>query len=313
MNNLNKMNNLNISTHIENLRNRFNLSEQALCKGICTIEQYYNYINKHIIINNQTLLEFCKNLDITLSDFYQTYYEQDADDYLKVYELYSLIRDKKYDQFYLGISMFDESRLLSDKTRKFYQYCLIKADFVNNKKNQSSIYDSVTILIDYPKCLYNKSYDFIDVFCLTLIAEIEIHNKNDQALLKLLEILSNNQVLYSSYDKMQILPIIYANAALFLSRLERYELCSDFALEGIRFAQTHNDMSSLSLLRYLRSYSLLVLGFNYEAELEAVKCLLTVIASGNQRDKTTYYNAIQKDFQIEPNELILKYNEEILI
>lgn len=304
---------LRISVHLENLRIKYDLSQESLCKGICTLKQYNDFIEKNDEIKSDQLVAFCNNLDISLSNFYQSYHEQDELDYLKVYELYSLIKEKKYDKFYLGTSIFDETKLLSDRNRKFYQYCTLKADFVNKRQNPVDIYNSLSNLIDYPECLMNNSYDFIELFSLTLIAEIEVNNKIQKALLRLLEILANNKILFTSYDKLQLLPLIYANSTLFLCRLEKYEFCSDFALEGIRSAQKYDDMSSLTLLRYLRAFSLLQLGFEYEAETEAVKCLLTAVTSGSSSDKATYYHVIEKDFEINPNDLISKYKDEILL
>ncbi len=302
----------NVIHHIENLRNRFNLSISEMCYGICTLNEYDRYLESGNVLDLNTIAKFCDKLQISIQDFFYSYNEEDKQDYSKVYELYQMIQERKLKQFYISIQAFQNKQILSKQNKNFFDYCVLKADHITKKQDQEIILNKLIKIIDYPSCLERNAYDFVDVLVLTLITEIETEKNSQKAIHRLIEILHNNDILFVSYNKRHLLSSIYANVTLFLSRLRNYEFCSDFALEGIKYCEKYSDLSSLTLLRYLRSYSLLVLGFQTEAEIEAARCLMTVISRNNQSEIYKYYIVLKKDFNSDPYNFIEKYKQSIL-
>ena len=270
-------------------------------------------VSGDLTVTDDLLGQFCDSLGISLRDFYFSYQTEDRNDYLKVYELYTLIQEKKFDKLYMIVNAFDRQTILSKQYQRFFDYCKVKADYLNKKMGPFEVVDTLCDIIDYPDCLERTAFDFVDVLAMTLIAEVETNLNKEKAIHKLLEILKSSDILYVSYELKHILAPTYANVVLFLSRLRQFEYAADLALEGIETAQKFDDMTSVAMLRYIRSYSLLQLGFQPEAEMEAARCLMTLIAKNDVLELQKYYEIITKDFDQDPYDFISKYNEEILI
>jgi hypothetical protein len=302
---------LNYAYHLDNLRIASKMTVDKLCEGICDTRMYRRYKTGEKTLTHLKIIEFCEKLDISPSDFYYSASEKDRYELLKIKKLYLILGSKNLTEFANTLKTINEERIINRQNEKFLQYCILRADYMTKKIGPSEAYQSFSNIINYPDCIKKRIFDFLEIACLSAIAEIEVEQPKMIALDKLITILKDPELIYVSSESRHVLPQIFANTSLYLARLSRFEDSRALSSEGIDYSIMHSDFGSLTLLRYSKTYSLLQLGLVKDAELEAIKCLSNAISRENRYELKMYHNALIKDFKYDPLDLIPTYKQII--
>lgn len=297
--------------HLDYLRREYNMTEDQFCEGICDTRSYRRYISGERKLPHKKIMEFCDKLGISSSDFFYNSKTIEREELNKIRKLYENIADKDYISFYKNRGLVNQDRILNEQNRKYFSLCNIKADYETHKTLDQVAVTNMAKLINYPRCINKRIFDFIEMAALSFIASIEIKVEETQALDKLISILSSVEFIYINSESRYILPTIYANASIYLGRLKRFEESLKIADAGIKYCKGVFDLHALSYLRYMRAYCLLVLGQQKESELEAIRCLALAIGKDNKLEMNSFKRVLQKDFKFNPLDLIKKYEDDL--
>jgi hypothetical protein len=222
-----------------------------------------------------------------------------------------MIYRKDYTMYETQLASIRASHLISVHNRRFLELCVIMADLFRKKRTGSDAWKALANLISYPDCLKSEQYDFIEIAALQVLAEIEIVSGTSAALDRLIQILAHEEWFYLSSESRQILPSIYANVSLLLARLKRFEESKEVSKNGIAHYLAHADLQSLSLMRYVQTYALLMGQEMPKAEMEAIRCLMSAIVSERSRDIALYQKTLIKDFGFDPMDAIPTYKQTL--
>ena len=263
------------------------------------------------VITHDRIFQFCEKLKISPSDFYYTATQRDRFELQKIYEMYRMMYTHDYSHVSETLSKVDKKKLISKQNVKFLEFCIVKAQHVHKAKSDQDVMEELKLIADYPKCLEKKTFDFIDINVLMMMAEIQIKFEEYETLNKLVEILHQRSSIITRTDTSQLFPTIFSNVSLFLCRLNRHQDAIDLASEGIKFSIDFNNLSSLAHLHYVKSHSLLQLGFRKDAEIEAARCIACAVAKENLTEMNVFFKELEFDHKINPLDLLKRHQDVI--
>jgi hypothetical protein len=304
--------NQNYAYHLDNLRREHGFTIEKFCAGIVNPRNYSRYLSGERTITTEKINAFCNKLKISQSDFYYSANERDRYELKKINKLYEMIEKREYKSFLNILDSIKKEHLVNIQNERYLSFCVQKYYFDLGKKSNEQILKELCLLSDYPNCLSKHAFDFVDLISLQLIAEIEIKTKKTTALDKLTSILEDHELIYISSESSKILPSIYSNVALFLSRLKEYKQARTISIEGIEYSLRFYDNSGLTHLYYVKFYSEKMLNYNKDYQLSAIKCLMSAVATDNQKTIKTFYNVLKKDLNSDPFELIISNKRNII-
>ena len=294
--------------HLDNLRQKHNITVEELCSDIVDPRTYRRYKTGEKTLTHRKVILFCFwHLVYYQTNFYFSARQHDNYEFQLVNTLYSYLSSKKYDEYWKESQKVNSIDFDDIQNKRFLDFCFCKYGYETGKEKLNIITNKLHELANYPECLKYDAFDFVTFVSLQLIAEIEVkHNKKD-ALLKLIELLTNTDLLYTSAEVSSILPSIFSNVALYLLRLKMFYESNRICDSGIAYSLRHSDLSGLAHLYYSKSYSSLELGKRPQAEENAILCILTAIIKKDQYEIEMFKKALSKDLNVDPLVLITKY------
>ena len=296
---------------IDDLRREYNFTVENLCENIMSPRYYRRILSGERNISHKHIEKFCDRLEVSESDFYYQASVRDRTELKRIYTLYNMIYTRDYTNFMTEMKKIKPEKFTTIQNEKFFNYCLQRMYFVKDKVMKKDILINLYKLFDYPKSLDKKSFDFVDIHILMLIAEIQVKLNDETALNKLIDILNNRISILVSSESSHVMATVYANTALFLLRLKKYEESRNIATNGLEHSRKHNDVSSLAHLKYCKAYSNYKLGNKLEAEIDAIKCLSCSIAKSNKTEFDIFFNEFKKLFNMNPFDLFKKHDKDI--
>lgn len=298
--------------HLDNYRSENNISEMELCEGICSTRQYRRYVSGEYQIPLKNLSLFLNKLEVTHTEFYYTYAQRQDEEFRKVFKIYEMIKANDLNLALEKCRKLEKQSFMNINNKKLLEFCVHRANYLNNHLHKYQVLENMGAIINYPDCLKDSSYDFVDILILNFIAEIEVEFNREFALNRLIDILNNDDLIKLTTISQKYFPAVYANVALYLTKLHKYEDALLIAKKGIEYSLFYHDLSATPKLRYLKALSLLQLGYIRDAEIEAIRCLQTLIALEDKDSTIKYYEVIKGDFGIDPLTWINKYKDDLL-
>jgi hypothetical protein len=297
--------------HLDDLRRKSKLTVKTLCENIVDPRTYRRYLSGERTLTHLKIVDFCKKLKISPTDFYYSTRKTDIYEFQQINKLYKLIANRDFNEFKNVVIGIKRDRIIDTQNLRYYDFCILKVEFELNKKTNDQLIHELSNIVDYPNCCEKTAFDFVDLITLQLIAEIESKFDKNIALNKLISILDDPKLIYTSSEANNIIPSIYSNVALFLLRMKRYQKSNEVATNGVDYSLRYNDISGLAHLYYVLAYSSLKLGYHIVAEINAVKCIMTAIIKNNKYEIDMFSQTLTKDFGVDPFTLISRTKSQL--
>jgi hypothetical protein len=297
--------------HLDDLRRNSKLTVKTLCDNIVDPRNYRRYLTGERTLTHVKIVDFCERLNISSTDFYYSARKTDIYEFQQVNKLYKLIGNRDFNAFNSSVKGIKRDNIIDTQNLRFYDFCILKIEFELNKKTNDQLIRELSNIIDYPSCCEKTAFDFVDLITLQLIAEIESKFGKDTALNKLISILNEPKFIYTSSEANNIIPSIYSNVSLFLLRMNRYQNSKEVALKGIDYSLRYSDISGLAHLYYVLAFSSLKLGNHIDAELNAVKCVMTAVVKNDKYEIDMFTKTLTKDFGVDPFTLIARTKSKL--
>lgn len=298
--------------HLNNLRKKYHLTVELFCHGICDARSYRRYLSGERVLPPEMIFQFCDKLHISINEFFYSFLQNDKEEYQSINKLYHLAQRNKIEEFFEEAKKLDPYQFSSEMNQKYYQYCVIHANFLGKRDTVAHILEQLSNLIDYPACLRNEAYNFVDILCLSLITSIEVQSKETKALTRLKAILNNPKLQYLSSDVTTLMPTIYASVSLYSYRLGDIQSSLDIAIAGIKHANNIHNNSQHYYLHYMASYCYYKLGDKEKADIHALKCLYSTILSEQPHLIEYYQKMLMKDYDYDVFDLSLEYKDLLM-
>ena len=297
--------------HLDNLRQKNKISIEEFCFEIVDSRTYRRYKTGKKTLTHLKVIDFCRKLKISTTDFYFSAREQDSYEFQLVNKLYGYAVRKDYDKFKFHLKEVMKKDIDDIQNQRFLDFCIFKVNFETKTKPDDILIQKLSEIANYPDCLNYSAFDFVSLLSLLLIAEIEIKYTKEIALNKLVDILNNPDLIYTSSETNTILPSLYSNVSLFLLRLEKFNETIIISDRGITYSLRYSDLSGLAHLYYSKSYASLKLGKKPDAELNALLCIMTAMIKKNKYEIDMFEKALKKDLNIDPLLLFSKYRDKL--
>jgi hypothetical protein len=297
--------------HLDNLRQNQNITVEEFCFDIVDPRTFRRYKTGEKTLTHLKVIEFCKKLKISPTDFYFSARESDNYDFQQVNSLYLLASARSYEEFKIKSSKINKKDIDDIQVHRYLDFCHCKVDYELGKSNEEETINKLKEIVDFPDCLKYNAFDFVSLVCIQLIAEIEVKFKKEDALNKLIDLLKNPNLIYTSSETNTILPSIYSNVSILLLRLKKFDIALKISHKGIEYSIKHSNFNGLAHLYYAFSNASLNLGKRPEAELNAILCLTTALSKKNFYEIEMFTRVLTNELGIDPIALFDKYKEKL--
>ena len=298
--------------HLDLLRRKNKFTVEQFCSAIVDPRTFRRYKTGEKNLSYAKISAFCERLRISTSDFYFSAKADDKIERKRINDIYHLLVKKDYDSFNKIVATTDKDHIFDIQNRRFFDLCVTIASLDTKTKSTETILASLYEIANYPACIDFTAFDFVSISAIIRIAEIEIKDNKEDAMNLLINILTDNDMIYTSSENIMILPTIYADVCILLLRLKRFKAANYIAENGIHYLLRIRSNNGLSHLYYTKAYANLMLDNVDEAELNAVRCLLTATSKQSNYEIELFYRVLKKDFKTDPYQFIEKHLKTLL-
>ncbi|MGD9909551.1 MAG: XRE family transcriptional regulator [Candidatus Izemoplasmatales bacterium] len=298
--------------HLDNIRIKKNITVEKLCEGICGDRQYRKYLSGENNISEKRLMEFVNRLGLSQRDFYFSLSEKDAYETRKLIDLYKQIEHHQFDNFIDNADKISKLTSLSLFNERLLTYCKTRYHRIHKEIYDQAAYDQYSKLCNYPECINNNAFDFIDIISILEISDIEEKIDRTGAMELLLRILDDKSVKYLTSDISYILPAIYTNLSITLGSKHQDDEAIKIANTGVRICLKNGLSQGLGKLYYVLSICYKRRGEFKKAKHYATLCFAEVISKNNAKNTEFFFNTLFEDFNFDPFDLFKEYKEILL-
>ena len=299
--------------HLDKLRKYLDLTQEEFCHGIVNTRTYRKYLKGEVAISHDVLIQFCEKIGMGIAEFYYSEASQDRYELYKIKRLYYIVDDYKF----LEDDTFDEVNKEIDITKLshhdlvFYEFCVLKYQYVTNSLSYQEVLERAKELINYPDCSSKDWFDFIDLAVLQLISEIELKESKFTTIDFLAYLLSHFEKLYFASDSRDILFTIYGNTVVSLLESKDYETCSKISDIGIKYSDEYYNSAGVKKLLSSAAISKSKLGDKKRIKRLAMRCMAAILLTDNEIEKDYYIKLIYKELGFTTKDFILMVYEKL--
>lgn len=297
---------------LDDIRRQKKISVSNLCEGICSDRQYRRFMSGERILSQEKIYIFCEKLGVSPGDFFYASLSKDKYDYRELYVLYSYLLNHQFEKFLIQYEKIKKTSRLDKQNQRFYDFNYIKYTYLTKKITKLQAVDQFSTLVDYPNCVNNNVFDFVDVICLFDISAIESEFKDSNAMDILLRILYDKSLLYIGSESRHILPSIYRGVSQMLLLRKNYKESLKLSNEGIAYCLKFSDLQNLSGLYFAKSISNSKLGYKKEAHIAAARTIGNSIAMNDTRLINDFSSELKEELGTDPFEFFNIYRDDLL-
>lgn len=296
---------------IDGIRIERGLSRIDLIDEVVSLSQYKRYLRGVAPIPNNVVIELADRLKYNITDLYSLYTKKYSKEDSQLREVYSIIQKYDYERAYLFLQDINDELLVSSFYKLFYDYMVIFTQHKLGRVSEIHVLSLYSDLIDYPNCMKNDSFNFVEISILNQIITISSGIGNYEAANLMFDKLTSNSFNYSSSNDATVLPALYYTLARVNFKQDNFERTNEVCELGIKTAIQYEILSGLPHLFFLNARALLRLNLENEAIISIKKCFLQLSITGNKNSFEAFLKGYNNDFDI-PIEDLLKDVSDII-
>ncbi|MFK5883511.1 MAG: hypothetical protein QM489_04120, partial [Candidatus Izemoplasma sp.] len=214
--------------------------------------------------------------------------------------------------FLVQYEKIKKSFRLDKQNQRFLDFNFIKYNYLTKKITKHQAIEKFSLLVDYPECINNNVFDFVDVICLFDISAIESEFKDSDAMNLLLRILYDKSLLYIGSESRHILPSIYRGVSQMLLLRKKYEESLKLSNEGIKYCLKFSDSQNLTGLYFAKSISNSKLGYKKESHIAAARAIGNALSMNDPRLLKYFTDELKNELNIDPFEFFSIYKADLI-
>ena len=290
---------------IDGLRLDRNMSRDDLCEGIISLSQYKRYLRGDTSIPNNILVLIADRLKFSISELHLLYRHRTDIQHNSILEIYSLIRIQKYQEAYNIASKMKDEIIVSDYNKLFFDFCLINIQYHLKLVSEIHVLGLYSRLIDYPECVKNDSFNWVELNTLLQIVLISAKMDNYEPSQMMFSLLTSPTFQFAASDNFNYMPTIYSNLSQILGIQEKYHQVIETTNSGINYCRKHETFSSLSMLYLMNSFAYFDLDLVEEAMVSAKKAFIQLFIEDKPDKFNRFKISFENKFEIKLEELIV--------
>jgi len=289
---------------IDGLRIDRQVSREDLCDGIMSLSQYKRYLRGDTSIPNSKLVQIADRLKFSISEIHMMYQAKQDVQFTKISELFKLMRSHKpQEAFNKAVKMKDEV-ILSESNQLFFDFCFVYIQHNLKMASDINALDLYSNMINYPDCVNNESFNFVEINILlqivTISARMDIFEPADI----MYKILTSKTFNIGFAKDTSFVPATYSTLAQTLGEQRKFDQAIDVTRLGIQFCIKHNTTIALALLFLLNSFAHHDLGNIDEAHESGKKAMMQVYIENKPDKFESYKNWLESKLEIGIDELM---------
>ena len=289
---------------IDGIRIERGLSRVDLIDDIISLSQYKRYLRGVAPIPNNVVLELADRLKYNITDLYTLYTRKYSKEDSQLRDVYNFIREYRFEDALKKVDSINEDLIISGYYKTFYNYCKIHIQHKLGKVSDIHVLSMYSDLIDYPSCMKNESFNFVEINVLNQIVILSSLMDNFEPADLLFKVISDNRLNYSRNNDNSILPGFYYTLARVFFVQRDYSRSVEICRLGIDIARKFQILSGLPHLFFLKGRSLLREGKTSEAYISMKKCFMQLLILGNEDFYNTFQKLYEEDFDLPIDELL---------
>ncbi|AIO19546.1 hypothetical protein KQ51_01670 [Candidatus Izimaplasma bacterium HR1] len=266
---------------IDGLRLDRNISREDLIDGIISLSQYKRYLRGATSIPNSVLLLLADRLKLSISSLHHVFETKQNKQLQKLTNIYTLIRQLRYQDAYNKAVILRDDVFISTYNKSFFDFCFVCIQ--HNLQMVSDIHalELYSIMVDYPNCVKNETYNWIEINILMEIVKVSSIMDNYEPSIHMYQIITSSQFKYISSGDSLFIPTVLSTLAPILGRQQKFEEVVNIAKEGIEYCKKYQTSGALATLYLTKSFALKDLSRLDEAKESGKKALMQVYIEDN--------------------------------
>jgi hypothetical protein len=223
---------------------------------IVSLSQYKRYLKGAAPIPNNIIILLADRLKYNITDLYLLYSRKHNKEAQELNEIYNILIQLDYKTAYEKLKNFNAELIISNYYKSFYDFMMIFIQYKLDKVSDIHVLTLYTELIDYPQCLKNEVFNFVELNVLSQIILIASSMENFEPVNKMYDLFTSREFNYTGNDDKSIIPLVYYNLARAIYRQNDYERTIDLVKIGISEAVRNENSNALPHLLLLAANSL---------------------------------------------------------
>jgi len=289
---------------IDGIRIERGISRLDLIDGIISLSQYKRYLRGVTAIPNDIILEIASRLKYSITDLYSLYTRKHSKEDTLIREVYNELRIGRFQEAYEKLSNLNPESFVSEYYKTSYDFCMIYVQHSLNRVSDIHVLQMYSELINFPECMNNDSFNFVEISTLTQIIRVSSTINNFDAANKLYAIMSSGKFNYSTQNENSLIPVLYYTIAIVFYKQDEYEKAIELASQGIQSAIKNENTNALPQIYMLDAFAKKNLDNLDEAYLSVKKCFMLLILTENKNAIESFKVSYYKVFDLPLEELM---------
>lgn len=296
------MDTIRLLKYMDKLRYERNLTQTKYLEDVISQRQYYRYLKGESLVPFEVISNLAKKLNLSVNQLireYEVKYSEEINDSIN---LFNAVLDNNHTKIDMYNTKFINHEFINVNALTFYKTSNYLYQYNTKKLSKTALIEYLKELINYDDILNKNTLVDIELYLLGLIMQYSL-NDREVILDKFNDVFFNEKTLSKSdiyLDLRMYFWIIKHNGIL--NKLDKVIEYSQMAIDYC------HETFSYYLLEYFYYYKALAhykLNQIKEFEEEFFRSLL-IINDLRVKRIDSFYNMFEKDFNINPNEFLIK-------
>lgn len=235
---------------IDNIRDSRNVSKEDFVDGILSTRQYQRYLKGEASISIERIVQLVDKLELEFFSVYNHFSNSSNIERQMIKRVYRYISVSNFKNAYDLTQEYKDFNFVS----RYYKKLLNIYEIIINHKllriSRDMALNKFEQTINYPKCLDNNNFNFIELTALLYMAQIINDEKNKKAIMsKLFDILKFHKITDLNKEDDGLV-VVYSVFSKLLGSQKQYSEVIFLTKKGIKLCELHKTTNSLSHLYY---------------------------------------------------------------
>jgi transcriptional regulator with XRE-family HTH domain len=284
----------NFCLFIDGLRLDRHISREELIDGIVSLSQYKRYLRGAASIPNSVLIQIADRLKLSISGLHHVYESKQNSQLNKISNIYTYMKNFKFNDAYSSANKIRDDIFISSYNKLFFDFCLISIQHNLGMVSDIHALEMYSTLIDYPECIENETFNWIEINILMEIVKVSSKMDNFSPSNHMYKIVTSPEFKFLSSGDSLFIPTILSSLSPILGKQQKFEEVLVLAKEGIDYCRKYQTSGALATLFLTEAFALVDLNRIEEAKESSKKALMQIYIEDNVEKFAHFKKIIMK-------------------
>jgi hypothetical protein len=267
-----------------------------------SLSQYKRYLRGDTSIPNNKLLQIADRLKFTISEIHKLYQDRSNTQLRRIDQIYTMTRSKHYEDAYRLALELREDIFISEYNQLYFDFCFVHLQNKLNMVSDVHVLELYSELINYPECLQNESFNWVEMNILFQMILTSSKMENYELADFMYKILTDNNHVFSVSKDLSLLPNIYLVLGQTYGRQRNYKRVLDVVNSGIAHCLKHQTSFALASLFLVKAFAHWDLDEKEQAIEAGRRSIMQLYVENNTSKISEYKQRLSKGLDLDFNE-----------